>query len=551
MNKFQELKDSLLNKWRDLNRIKQISIVLASISVIVIILLSTFMLNKTDYSVLFSDLSDEESGQITKNLDENTIKYKLEDKGSKILVDSKMIDKVRIELAVENKLPNKSTGFELFDEKNMMATDEDRKIMYQRAVTGEIQRAIESLEAVNQAKVMLVTPDKSIFEEKNKESSASIVLKLNSNQSLNEEAIKGIALLTSGAVENLPKKNIKIVDEQGNVLSDGLEDTKSNNASDLASKYQTLKDSFEEKLEGKASRLLGTLYKENDLNLAINVDLDFDSIEKTTIKYAEPEIRSEVIQATGDELNPGRIEGATARDNATNVVGNTANGTKSYSHTINNELDTETTKVLNAPGVVKRVTASVLINGNLSVQEKNQLEELVQSAIGYERERGDKVTVQAIKVGEEEVVIKDDTATSSNNLLSYIKQPLVLGSIIAVLSVLGILIFLLIRKGKKKDDLEDLFDYDLDVTKDIVAEPKVIKSEKQTENSTSEEFEQVVKDIEINHQKLIKDDLDNELLAREKQQLKESMDKENQAKKYAKDNPELAAELIKVWMKDK
>ena len=92
---------------------------------------------------------------------------------------------------------------------------------------------------------------------------------------------------------------------------------------------------------------------------------------------------------------------------------------------------------------------------------------------------------------------------------------------------------------------------DLDVTKDIVTEPKVIKSEKQTENSTSEEFEQVVKDIEINHQKLIKDDLDNELLAREKQQLKESMDKENQAKKYAKDNPELAAELIKVWMKDK
>ncbi len=79
----------------------------------------------------------------------------------------------------------------------------------------------------------------------------------------------------------------------------------------------------------------------------------------------------------------------------------------------------------------------------------------------------------------------------------------------------------------------------------------MIKSEKQTENSTSEEFEQVVKDIEINHQKLIKDDLDNELLAREKQQLKESMDKENQAKKYAKDNPELAAELIKVWMKDK
>ena len=45
--------------------------------------------------------------------------------------------------------------FEIFDQKNMMATDEDRKVMYQRAVTGELQRAIESLEAVKEAKVMI------------------------------------------------------------------------------------------------------------------------------------------------------------------------------------------------------------------------------------------------------------------------------------------------------------------------------------------------------------------------------------------------------------
>lgn len=166
MEKMQELKDTVVEKWKELSRLAKISIILATASVIIILIFTTVMANKTNYSVLFADLSDADSGNVTKNLEERGIKYKLEDKGSKILVDSDEIDKVRIDLAVEDQLPNKSTGFEIFDQKNMMATDEDRKVMYQRAVTGELQRAIESLEAVKEAKVMLVTPNKSIFEEK-------------------------------------------------------------------------------------------------------------------------------------------------------------------------------------------------------------------------------------------------------------------------------------------------------------------------------------------------------------------------------------------------
>ncbi len=45
----------------------------------------------------------------------------------------------------------------------MMTTDEDRKIMYQRAVTGELQRAIETLDSVKTAKVLLVMPEDSVF----------------------------------------------------------------------------------------------------------------------------------------------------------------------------------------------------------------------------------------------------------------------------------------------------------------------------------------------------------------------------------------------------
>ena len=62
-----------------------------------------------------------------KDLEEQQIAYKLADNGTTILIDKDQVDEYRINLAVDNKLPNTSTGFELFDDANMMTTDEDRQ----------------------------------------------------------------------------------------------------------------------------------------------------------------------------------------------------------------------------------------------------------------------------------------------------------------------------------------------------------------------------------------------------------------------------------------
>ncbi len=540
MEKMQELKDTVVEKWKELSRLAKISIILATASVIFILIFTTVMANKTNYSVLFADLSDADSGNVTKNLEERGIKYKLEDKGSKILVDSDEIDKVRIDLAVEDQLPNKSTGFEIFDQKNMMATDEDRKVMYQRAVTGELQRAIESLEAVKEAKVMLVTPNKSIFEEKNKEASASIILKLKPNQGLSEDAIKGIASLASGAVENLPQKNIKIVDEQGNVLSKVLDENKDVSSTDLAGKYQQLKDELEIKMEEKTNVLLGTLFSEDKINVAVNVDLDFDSIEKTTVTYDDPKVRSEEIHASsdGEGINQQKIEGGNIEDNVTNVIGEDGDKGKNYNHIINNELDTETTKVLNAPGVVKRVTASVLINEDLSVQEKNQIESLVQSAVGYDKDRGDKITIQGMTFGPSDLGDEDNGPANKRTAKDIFLNPFVI-FIIAALIITGAIVTYLIIRNKKKEDAEFAEYEALDVS-------LVPVDSTESENTFTKEEEP------MNYQKP-KESL---AIMQEETQLEDdvavinTIDKKDQAKRYAKENPEVAADLIKVWMKD-
>src|SRR5699024_6450193 len=148
--------------------------------------------------------------------------YKLEDGGKTILVDRNQIDEYRIDLAVDDKLPDSSTGFELFDDSGMMTTDEDRKIMYQRALSGELERSISALDGIEKAKVILVTPEESVFSEKEKEATASVMLTL--KKPLSDKSIQGIVTLTAGAVENLNPDNIKVVDDSGNVLAGGQED---------------------------------------------------------------------------------------------------------------------------------------------------------------------------------------------------------------------------------------------------------------------------------------------------------------------------------------
>lgn len=553
MDKLKELQERLVASWNNFNTMKKAAIIFTTLSLTFVILTAIFLVNKTNYGVLFSELSETESGVIAKELDDQGIKYKLENNSSKILIDEKHLDKFRIDLAVDDKLPNKSTGFEIFDEKNMMATDEDRKIMYQRAVTGELQRGIETLESIQKAKVMLVIPDKSIFENKTKEATASIVLTLHDGQQPAESAIQGIASLTSGAVENLPTKNIKIVDDQGNVLSNFLEEDNTLKSTDLASKYQLIKTDFEKNLETKTTALLESVFSEEQVRLSINVDLDFDSIEKKTVKYADPKIRSENVQASGGTINAQEVQGGNVNDNVSNVVGGgNGQGNKTYERNVNNELDTETTTVLNAPGVVKKITASVLVNQTLSGVEISQLENIIQSAIGYEAERGDTIAVQGMTFakGQEESLTEKTGATMKNSMFQSMKPSiLIIGGIIGLL-VMILLILVIVMKGRKKVIDEEP---ELDVQQIMVEPtPPIVEKVPLVEEPLIKELEPeelIFNELQEREAKLAK-----EAQRAEAEQLRLAQmmtDKEQQAKKYAKENPDLAAELIKVWMKDK
>ncbi|SIO26947.1 flagellar M-ring protein FliF [Carnobacterium alterfunditum] len=522
MDGMKKIWTGIKDGWTDLDKSKRIGLVLVLFFVISIVTGLTYYTQKVEYATLFSELEEADAGTIVNDIKTKGIAYKLEDNGTTILIDQSQVDTYRIELAVDDLLPKSTTGFEIFDETSMMATDEDRKIMYQRAVTGELEQSISALDFIKEAKVLLSLPEDSVFtnEENQSKASASVVLTPLSGSQVPVSAIQGIASLISGAVDNLPKENIKIVDTAGNLLSTALEDEANLNATDLVSKYQAITKSYEQELEQKLLQTLAPIYGIDKLTIAVNADMNFDSNESEIINYGDSSVRSETVSAGGETIDVEEGEGF---DNSINQVqSGEEGGNATYDRTTNYELNSETTNTIKAPGEVEKLSASVIFDGNLSPADQESLEAIVATTIGTVEERADVVTVQGIDFATAvEATEENETEQlkiSIRDMLLRYWPYLVGGSVL-----LGILIFIILLMRKRTDDDElDFFDEEEPTAKPI-----------RSDQPTADQKE-----------------------AKEKAEIKRELNKNMSAKEstvreYAKESPEGAADLIKIWMKDK
>ena len=422
----------------------------------------------------------------------------------------------------------------------MMTTDEDRKIMYQRAVTGELQRAIESIDAVKSAKVLLVMPEESVFSSEESAPTASIVLTLK-NQQISDESVQGIVTLTSGAVEKLKPENVKVVDSAGNTLT--RTEDEASQLSGLNNKYIAIKDSYEKTLEEKVTKLLTPIYGADKFQVSINLDLNFDSIERKKVTYDDPEIKSETVQAAGSQGTVQEAQTGTVDDNVSNVTGTDGEGNNSYSRSVENELDTETTTTITAPGMIERMTSSIVINANLSQADQAELQQLIASAVGYDNDRGDQIAIQGFDFAQAEV---DPAVDPQGNepiaaAKGYLKYAII-GSIVLTLFLVILMIVGVIRRRRKEDELE------VDVTEEMVtfAQPSAVSTG--TSPSVAQE---VVFGGVGNRSAETKPAVPEASTQEAAAEHSGEPTLDQTARNYAESNPEVAAELIKAWMKEK
>ncbi|MDB6353461.1 flagellar basal-body MS-ring/collar protein FliF [Trichococcus sp. K1Tr] len=521
MNQLKSTMGEIQEGWRGLSTQKKAGMITALLSIFLLVSGLSYYSQRVEYTTLFSGLEEADAGLIVNDLDAKKISYKLEDNGRTILIDDTQLDKYRIQLAVDGMMPETSTGFEIFDETSMMATDEDRNIMYQRAVTGELERAITSLQSVESAKVILSIPKGSVFGTEQPEASASVVIATRGNQQLPAATIQGVVSLVSGAVENLPTNNIKIVDKNGKVLGNAVMAGSDEYSPELVSRYNAIVTNYEQQLQQKLVAALAPIYGMENLSIALNAEMDFDSFQQEEILYGEAAIRSQNVAVTGGTIDVNDGAEATANDNAINsVISEEDGGQSSYEQTINNELNTTSSVRVSAPGTITRITATVIFNGTLSNEQQIQLDNITKATIGFDAGRNDRVEIEGIPfIASEDAaeVIVDDKTTFAYYLKEY---GLYVAAGIGGLLILSLIAFIFRNSKEKK---YRAFDEEMANAKRIIEE-KNIPQPPSVNNQEADLF-----DFTQNPK----------------------FQRDAKVKVYAKENPEMVADMIKIWMKDK
>ncbi|MCL6477617.1 MAG: flagellar M-ring protein FliF [Peptococcaceae bacterium] len=400
---FKELLAKFGERWRALSQIQKGIAVLAATGVLVSLVILGQVLFGTTYAPLFTGLDPKDAGKISEELKKEKIPYKITNQGKTIEVPEKQVYETRIKLASSGALYSSGVGFELFDEKKFGVTEFEQQVGYQRALQEELRRTIVQVDAVEQARVHIVLPKKSLFLNDQSEPSASIALKLKPTAKITDENVRGIVELVAGSVEGLKTENIHIIDMQGNSLTDGLKlGDKSAQLAKGTLDRNEVRRNFEKELETRIQAMLRQILGPGMAVAMVTAELDFDQQQYKATTHDKGQVLSEQsITETG--TGPGNAGGTPGTDS--DLPGQSipaaggGGGGSSYSKqeaTTNYQVPVKEETVVKAPGGIKRLSVAVVLNGNYSEAQRQQFKNVVATAIGFNSDRGDQIDVVGI-----------------------------------------------------------------------------------------------------------------------------------------------------------
>lgn len=422
-----------------------IGIILLVIGAIILILtLSSTPTSVALYNVAITDEAARD--KILYRLSEENIPVSVNAAGMLTVPDEATARKARTILVREDLTPSNVSPWNLFDTERWTTTDFERNVNLLRSITAQVTQHIESLEEVDRANVVIRMPERTLFAADQNPATASVIIyqRPGSDILTNKKKIQGIQKLLMFAVEGLKEENISIADSTGTILNDfdGMEDIE---RVDVVAKEQKLIATLETQYRAKVLTALQQIFgadRVRDLNIKIDMDMSKRLVSATeyspiTIKSDNPDtpyddsqlvesitLSSETVTKkwTGTGYNPEGPAGAEGQTPPVYSDMSNLYGLSEESGVKKNEvINTKQIQEEKSP-TIDRVTVSVNIDGTWrkKYDEKGQIiflpngaidreyipidsailtnaQSLVQDAIGYNRTRGDSVSVQNIQ----------------------------------------------------------------------------------------------------------------------------------------------------------
>jgi flagellar M-ring protein FliF len=342
------------------------------------------------------------------------VKYRVDETSGSVWVQGDAMHDARMKLASQGLPEGTGNGFELMDGQDGFGSSQFvESVRYQRALEGELSRTITSLKSVQHARVHLAIPKQSVFVRKRKKASASVTVGLFPGRMLEPAQVQAIVNLVSSSVPELEAGQITVIDQLGRLLTD------EHGSSDMAfsAKQLDYKQQIENSYVKRIENIMTPIVGPGKIKAQVNAELDFTVTEQTQEVFNPDQaaMRSEqtleerrggagATQGVPGALTNQPPEAGTLEDSETTVKNNSATMMNSTRRATRNfEVDKTISHTRLATGTIRRLSVAVLVDNKFSAEgeeskpytdeEIQRFERLVQDAVGFSVQRGDRINV--------------------------------------------------------------------------------------------------------------------------------------------------------------
>ncbi|MBN8185119.1 flagellar M-ring protein FliF [Salipiger thiooxidans] len=387
--------------WEGLGARRRIIVLAATVGMILAVLTMARMAGTPSMALLYAGLENGAAGEVVEALEQRGVVYEV--RGGAIFVPEMERDALRMTLASEGLPANSNQGYELLDGLSGFGTTSQMfDAAYWRAKEGELARTIVANPYIASARVHIANSSANPFQ-RDVQPSASISV-TSTGEVLSPAQARALKYLVASAVPGLVPEQVAVIDGKGGLIG----------AEDEVGSGPTAEDKAD-LLRDRVQRLVDARVGLGNAVVEVSVDTVTES-ETIRQRQFDPETRVVISTDTEEQSSTSQDTGSGNVTVASNLPDGQAGGGDSSSsqsnetrERVNFEVSETMREVTRVPGAIKRLTVAVLVNGTydtaadgtqlfvpLPDNELTALRDLVASAVGFEEQRGDEITIRSL-----------------------------------------------------------------------------------------------------------------------------------------------------------
>jgi flagellar M-ring protein FliF len=361
------------------------------IAAILFVYIFLHLVSQPGYSTLMSGLDPSQTGKMTSTLSEHGVGYQLQNNGTALAVQSNQTAEARVALAGAGLLGNTQPGFtQLFEKTKLGESQFQQQVTYQRALQGQLDETINSVQGVSGAQVELVLPSSQsqVFGESQNVSSAAVLL--SGTTSLDPSSVRGIAQLVASSVPGLQLSKVTITDASGQLLWPQAAGSSGGSGTNVQEAEQRYDQTTAANLDAMLAQTVG----QGKAQVLVYANMNVDQTTKESLEYGKAGVPLQ--QSKSLETLSGNGTGAAATGTANLPAATQSGGKSNYKReTTNSSLGVAKTVTHStiAPGVVESQHVSVLLDHSVPAASIPAIKEAITNAAGIQAKRGDTISI--------------------------------------------------------------------------------------------------------------------------------------------------------------